>query len=398
LSNDNFLDVTQPPPKTQDLGILLRHFISYAGISTSEYAALTAKFTRGKLRSRTISEDSVKDYVYKGKFPNSYGRNTIKLVFEEACDESVKQLWLDAFSEIENINTLSKLNNKQRNSKINQGPQELESSDKETSRFDRYKNTFSFKLLFLILIALSIFIIFILFIINNEKKTIVSTVTKPTPALKEVIISQEESLKNTSKEPIKREPHTTKTLSKGLSLDVYSLGKNKYRHLPSQPEGFKVATLPFNKGYFSFIDHIVDKNINNATMDRDIGLDYQGFIYLTGNGEFLFQLDYQSGFHDINQFFKKCRFVLKVNNATIFDKEVSVGQGQSYSVQKMSRFSNGLNPFDFWFTCNNLRSFSPKQDYKAFKDTSVTLYLKQPDDNRILQITPDLFSYNPDKD
>ncbi|RBP83942.1 hypothetical protein EBI01_09240 [Marinomonas rhizomae] len=441
MSYENFSDVTQPPPKTQDLGILLRHFITFAGISSSEYAALTVKLTRGVSRSRAISEDSFKDYVYKGKFPNSYGRNTIKLLFERACDESVKQLWIDAFSEIENIKSLNKLNYKQDEPEINHAPQELEFNDKEASKFDHYKPKFSSKLLILTLIVLLFFVFIILVMVNNERKNIASPFTNPTPlninnnsyianqkieksnldeVIKEPIVhstnnhidtptpvylkqdtTEEKSMDNAVQEPMKKNIDNgfhPIVLSKGLSLDVYSLGKNKYKHLPSTPEGLQVATLPFNKGgYFTFIDHMVDKNIARATVDRDVGLYYQGFINLTGDGEFIFQLDYKSGYHFVNQLLKKCRLVLKVNNSPLFDNIVKVGQGQSYSMQNTGIFSNGAAPFSFWFTCNNLRGFSPKQDYKAFKDTSVTLYLKQPDDNGILKITPDLFSYDPDK-
>ena len=66
-------------------------------------------------------------------------------------------------------------------------------------------------------------------------------------------------------------------------------------------------------------------------------------------------------------------------------------------MQSTADFSAGLNPFSLWFACPNLRSFSPKQDYNAFKDTSVTLYIKQPNDKEITKIMANKFSYDPDK-
>ena len=77
----------------------------------------------------------------------------------------------------------------------------------------------------------------------------------------------------------------------------------EYKNLPDKPEGLKIARLPLNKGgEFSFVDHTVNENIANSTADRDVGLHYQGYIDLKGNGEFIFQLNYQSGEHSIQQF------------------------------------------------------------------------------------------------
>lgn len=393
LDKKKYSTVTQSPPETRNLGALLNAFMAFAGITKETYSVITEELTKGVYRHATISSDSLKKYN-NDIFPSSYARNTIRLMFKEICDESVQQQWMDSFSEIEKQkvenDTIKKNANKKTDSKNVKEPQELDITEKERPKFEKHKKIINPKAVLFIFILISA--LYFISLIPNKNEKILSE-NPSISTLKKVIKSQSDT---SVQKPITDSKPAT-VLSEGLLLDVYSLG-DKYKSLPDKPEGLKVARLPFNKGGdFSFVDHIVNENIANSTADRDVGLHYQGYIDLKGNGEFIFQINYQSGEHFIQQFPKKCQLTLKVNNERIFDKKAYVGQGQSYSMQNTVDFSEGLNPFSFWFACPNLRSISPQQDYNAFKDTSVTLYIKQPDDKEITKITANKFFYDPDK-
>jgi hypothetical protein len=393
LDKKKYSTVTQPPPETQNLGALLNAFMAFAGITKETYSVITEELTEDVYRHTTISSDSLKKYNNE-IFPSSYARNTIKLMFKEICDESVQQQWMDSFSEIEKQkvanDTIKKSANKKTDSKSAKEPQELDTTEKEKPKVEPYKKIVTPKTALFIFILLSVLYLLYSIVNKNEKRL---SDTPSISTLKKIINNPPDT---SVKKPI-TDSKAAIVLSEGLLLDVYSLG-DKYKNLPDKPEGLKIARLPLNKGgEFSFVDHIVNENIANSTADRDVGLHYQGYIDLKGNGEFIFQLNYQSGEHFIQQFPKKCQLTLKVNNESIFDKKVYVGQGQSYSMQSTADFSAGLNPFSLWFACPNLRSFSPKQDYNAFKDTSVTLYIKQPNDKEITKIMANKFSYDPDK-
>lgn len=393
MDKKKYSTVTQPPPETQNLGALLNAFMAFAGITKETYSVITEELTKDVYRHTTISSDSLKKYNNE-IFPSSYARNTIKLMFKEICDESVQQQWMDSFSEIEKQkvanDTIKKSANKKTDSKSAKEPQELDTTEKEKPKVEPYKKIVTPKTALFIFILLSVLYLLYSIVNKNEKRL---SDTPSISTLKKIINNPPDT---SVKKPI-TDSKAAIVLSEGLLLDVYSLG-DKYKNLPDKPEGLKVARLPLNKGgEFSFVDHIVNENIANSTADRDVGLHYQGYIDLKGNGEFIFQLNYQSGEHFIQQFPKKCQLTLKVNNESIFDKKVYVGQGQSYSMQSTADFSAGLNTFSFWFACPNLRSFSSKQDYNAFKDTSVTLYIKQPNYKEITKIMSNKFFYNPDK-
>lgn len=393
MDKKKYSTVTQSPPETRNLGALLNAFMAFAGITKETYSVITEELTEDVYRHTTISSDSLKKYNNE-IFPSSYARNTIKLMFKEICDESVQQQWVDSFSEIEKQkvenDTIKKNTNKKADSKSAKEPQELDLTEKERPKLLQYKKIITPKTALFIFILIPT-LYFLSLITNKNEKRLSAHPSFSTP---------KKAINNPSDTYVQKSITDSKpsaVLSEGLLLDVYSLG-DKYKNLPDKPEGLKVARLPLNNGgEFSFVDHIVNENIANSTADRDVGLHYQGYIDLKGNGEFIFQLNYQSGEHFIQQFPKKCQLTLKVNNESIFDKKVYVGQGQSYSMQSTADFSAGLNPFSFWFACPNLRSFSPKQDYNAFKDTSVTLYIKQPNDKEITKIMANKFSYDPDK-
>lgn len=389
MANPKRTTVTQPP-NAQSLAELLNDFLLQANLSPNDYENIT----KNASGYESISSYNIESYLYRNSFPSNPKKHTIIYMFDLICSESVKQQWIDSFANIERERRERKKTNKKSDNLDN----ELDTINKEKKHISNKKLS-HFKV-FSIISSLCLTIWIFSWNFNKETPITPLSVIKNTAidnTEKDVFDSSRFNNQTNSIVSNYDIPSKTKKLLKGLSLDVYSFRKDKYKTLPSTPEGFKVATLPFNKGgYFTFVDHVVDKNIATATADKDVGLNYQGFINLKGNGEFIFQLDYQSGEHFIQQFPKKCRLVLKVNNESIFDKRVYIGQGQSDSMQNAVAFSEGLNTFSFWFTCPNLRSFSPKQDYNAFKDTSVTLYIKQPDDNKITKITADKFSYGQD--
>lgn len=407
-----FTPVTQIPSNTDNLGELLKEFMHYAAIGQSQYVSLSSKLC---MNEKSCTEVMVGDFpgYSRAVFPGVHKKNTIILMFEEICDESVKQLWVNKVDEIRLKNSENK-NRKKPNKLETKGRAEvLEDEDSVEKNLPKEKNNklnwrniaIESKALFSVIILLPLLSFLFVsyaklggYFKNNQDVKIINTINIPLKISEldiPIVETVDSKLIDSVSTQIITAPYAQiENFANGLSLEVYSLGK-KFKRLPPSPEGYQIAKLEFdNGGYFTFIDHAVNKNILNATIDRDSGLYYQGFINLKGSGDFIFQLDYQSGSHFVNQSFKRCRLVLKIKEMTVFDRIVPVGQGQSYSMQNMAEFSDGLTPFSFWFTCNNLRGFTPKQDFNAYKDTSVTLYLKHPNENEITRVKPDVFFIN----
>ncbi|WP_421847626.1 hypothetical protein [Marinomonas sp.] len=296
MANPKRTTVTQSP-NAQNLAELLNDFLQQANLSPNDYENIT----KNASGYETISSFNIESYLYRNSFPSNPKKYTIIYMFDTICSESVKQQWIDSFANIDQERREKKKPKKQADNSGN----ELDTIDKEKQKY-RFNKKISYFKAFSIISSLCLMI----WLFSSDFNKI--TPDKPLPVTDNIATDNNEtdiydsSPSNNKTNSIASNydvPSETKTLLKGLSLDVYSLRKDKYKILPSTPEGFKVATLPFNKGgYFTFVDHVVDKNIASATADKDVGLHYKGYIDLKGNGEFIFQLDYQSGEHFIQQF------------------------------------------------------------------------------------------------
>lgn len=396
---------------------------------------MTANYIRGYISeiigNVVFSEATVKGWLNYGKIPKNQNWNVLcAFIKDHCCNDDVSDAWISALAtirdadktkidtseipencdEIKNAKTETSPNCDKTQNDEDKANQKYFRSPYITKVFTIFKNIINWhKQYYYALIIIPPIIIMLVLITMTPKNTTATSINnqlEQTPSLLQVkdevaevdnlteaVEIREEGKITEVVELIQADKNLIRSGNTGLLMDVY-LFQKKHKSLPAQPTGISLATLPHpNGGRFSFVDHYADKTVANTTQDRDMGLHYFGFINIEQSGEHLFSIEYQSGRHVVNQIFKKCRAVLTINNQTVFNMLENVGRGEHLSRQDTLMLPEGKNKLSLWFTCNNLRSLTPKWDYNAFKNTVLNLSVKRPNDSKITLINQAEFTH-----
>lgn len=418
------------PPQADSVAELFKDFFSITGLTHKTFANQCAKLDPNS----TLDEGNIKSWTKTNKrsLPRPSNRDTVFIVFDEYCTDGVAEEWKNIYidlqtkeiagrrkpssakeaikDEVLNENEVDDLQATENTAYV-EAVSTVNIGDKITSLVNT-KNFCIVLVVLFITVALAIVLITLVpkhvTIVNEikiantniENETIPSlTLDKPNfvvPKLKNMPQVQLAtfdpliSLNGNSNIPqADINSEFSKRYEKGLKLNVYLLAN---KTLTASPSGTKIAELPFTfDRQFSFIDHYFDDATYSATVDRNTGLHYQGYIAIESSGEHLLQMKFRSPQHFVNQIFKKCRLVMKLDNLPVFDKLTAVGQGNDSGFLKKIEINKGMKEFDFWFTCHNPRSLTAEQDFNVFKGTTVSFLLKKPKEKVLSRLNGEAF-------
>lgn len=353
-----------------------------------------------------LEYETAKKWLQKGSKPRKQNWEAIRLLIQAACkDNDYEEAWLNALAGAMSRKKTSTSIKKKENSTHNNATRILSSlyATKLVPLFEKTNSIFvsittkkftiiaHSKINSLLAVSRSKLVFFVFIVVGG---IVMVLFNQKLPTITTASVSASANQLNVPPPlPQERPKELATPHNMGLLMDVY-LFQEKYKSLPSQPAGISLATVKHpNAGRFSFVDHYADNSVASTTEDRDMGLNYSGYIDIKQTGKHLFSMKYQSGRHLVTQIFKKCRIVVSIEQNILFNELTAVGLGEHFSRQDFTFLQKGKNKLNVWFTCNNLRGFSPKWDYDAFKDTVVTLSLKGPSDPKITVINQSNLSH-----
>ncbi|TKB56130.1 hypothetical protein [Ferrimonas aestuarii] len=415
------------PPQATNLSEFLKELARLMDVNQSQLSYLFETLDKNIV----ISEHRLKKWLHSSEapIPQKGARAAIhKLITEVCVSDAIRDAWLTRFQDIIGAELKRRDEKKTAKNQVNQAapsqhhltdtttsnPRPADDRSDTTPEADATETPKNRRQPILILAAVALGIIYWVFAISQPKPVDQITTTESTPPLPNpnqvehtdnAIQARADDLSEPmpkAKPAIQAKPSMVTTIpdsnqhkqpQPNLLMDAYIIG-DLYKQLPKTPSGYQILSrVHSGSAPFTFADHLVDDTLFDVAADKDVGLHYHGQLNLDEAGTHLFSLRYQSGRHAVNQLLKKCRIVLNINNEQLIDGFVPIGLEQTKAAEAQVNLKQGANDFNLWFACQNLRSFNPSQDYRTYKDTTLSISHRQPSDSKITLLSFDRFSH-----